>query len=107
MCPIPFSTSYSLGPQPACLTSGLGVGSDPNPASLYWEMMWLTIGYAVNQMLCDIFFCFKPLWEGPGEMAGPCQHLAVVLEGEGQEELGLGIDCSIPGLVCKREFTSA
>ena len=40
-------------------------------------------------------------------MAGPCQHLAVVLEGEGQEELGLGIDCSIPGLVCKREFTSA
>lgn len=31
-------------------------------------------------------------------MAGPCQHLAVVLEGEGQEELGL---------VCKREFTSA
>lgn len=62
------------------------------------RMMWLTIGYAVNQMLWDSSFCFKPLWEGPGEMAGPCQHLAVVLEGEGQEELGL---------VCKREFTSA
>lgn len=55
-------------------------------------MMWLTVGCAVNQMRKSVIVPFALSYGGAGEagkIEGRCQYLALGLEGERREELGL------------------
>lgn len=70
---------------------GLGVGSGTHPASLVWEMMWLTAGYALNQRRSSVIvpFAIELLGSRGGDkIEGHCQHLTLGVGGRRTRGIG-------------------